>query len=237
MKAIIIAGGRGERLKPLTNQIPKPMIKISGIPILEHIINHLWQNDISSIIISLCFRPQAVISYFGDGSKFRVKINYIIENENTPLGTAGSILNARDLTDGTFIVVYADILRQLNIKDVISQHKKNQAFATLVVYKNIIRNPKSIIELDERKRIIKFIERPKEVIKRGYSWSNGSFYLLEPTIFDYIPPNGPSDFGKDVFPALLADHKKVFAYISDGYFIDIADRNKLNQARITFRRT
>lgn len=235
MKAIIIAGGKGERLKPLTANLPKAMIKVAGKPILEHIIIHFKRHKISEFIISLCFLPDKITSYFGDGSKFGVKINYIFEDEKNPLGTAGAILKAKKFVRDAFIVAYADILRKLDIAKMIKSHKDKKAFATILAYHNKKADPKSIIRFDNNKKIFQFIERPKPGdVGREKIWSNASLYIFEPEIFDYIPAGLNSDFAKDIFPKVIKKGKNIFAFKADGYFVDIGSPEKLAYARKTY---
>lgn len=232
MKAVIVAGGRGERLNPITNTIPKPMVEINGQPILLHIINHLKENGIKEFIISLCFLPEVITNFFGDGSKFGINIKYTYEDPKKPLGTAGAITLAKSFIDKTFIVTYADILRELDIKEMINLHKSNKAIATLNVYKRLSVEAKSQI-LIKNNKIIKFIERPKLPITKKFLWSNGSFYIFEPEIFKYIPDNQRLDFGFDIFPK-LPETKKIYAYKTQGYFLDIGNLEKLEFARLSF---
>lgn len=265
MKAIITAGGKGERLKPLTDNLPKPMIEVAGKPIIEHIINLFNKNGISDFIITLCFLPEKITDYFGNGRRFGVNIEYIYEKEDFPLGTAGNISAAKSFIDSTFIVTYADILRELNISDMIKFHKDKKAFTTLNTYKRFGDSPKSMIAFDKNKKITSFIERPtfprlplKALAKWGHSrdlpaelegggnlykqtnndfvWSNGSFYIFEQDIFNFIPANTFTDFGRDVFPKLLQLGKSLYAYPSDGLFIDIGNMEKLELARKKFAR-
>jgi len=242
MKAIIVAGGKGQRLRPLTNNLPKPMIEVSGKPILWHTINLLKRHGITDLIISLCYMPEKITNYFGNGKKFGVSIKYIYENENTPLGTAGNIAEARKFISSPFIVTYADIIRELNITDMIGFHSDKKALATLHIYKRFGQNPKSAIVFNKNKKIINFIERPStprhsreggnpDIQKIDFVWSNASFYIFEPGIFDFIPANTASDFGLDIFPKLLLNNKKMYAYLSSGFFIDIGDLQKLELAK------
>lgn len=232
MKAIIIAGGRGERLKPITNKIPKPMIEVNGKPILFHIINLFKAQGITDFIIALCFLPKVITDYFGDGSKFGVRIKYTYESPSKPLGTAGAVSFAKDLINDTFIVTYGDILRDLDIKKIIKFHKKNKAFATINTYKRESKNTKSLVVADKNNRIIKFIERPKkDILKNKYIWSNSSFYIFEPEIFLSIPENKQVDFGKDIFPKLVKSDKRIYAFPTESFFIDIGNLEKLELAR------
>lgn len=232
MKAIILAGGKGTRLKPLTNTIPKPMVRIHGKPILEHIINHFKTYDINTFIVSLCYLPQIITEYFGDGSKFGVQIHYTLEKQSFPLGTAGAVRPAKDFIHDRFIVTYGDILRTLNIRHMIEEHEKKQAFATLNVYKRYGPCPKSQILFSKSGKITKFIERPTvQMGRRDFVWSNGSFYIFEPEIFQFIPHNRPSDFGRDIIPDIISEKKLLFVYPTDGYLIDIGNHRKLSEAR------
>lgn len=236
MKAIIVAGGAGERLKPITNYMPKPMVEVNGQPILLHIINLFKKNGITDFIIALCHLPKLITDFFGDGKKFGVDITYTYEDSRSPLGTAGAISLAKELADDTFIVTYGDILRDLDIKKMINIHKKNNSFATINIYKRESLDAKSMVLIDKNKKVLKFIERPKhDDIKHGYIWANGSFYIFEPQIFEWIPENRKSDFGSDVFPKLIKIKKNIYGFPSRGYFVDIGNLEKLEFARRTFK--
>ncbi len=237
MKAVILAGGKGKRLRPLTNKVPKPMIIVGGKPILLHIIELLKKNGISEYILALCYLPNAIIDFFGDGAKYRVNIKYTFEDPNNPMGTAGAILASENFIDETFIVTYGDILRDLDVVDMVSFHNKNKSFATLNVYKRESKGAKSKILIEDKKRITQFIERPTDSnLKDNYVWVNGSFYILEPEIFEYIPKKQQSDFGRDVFPLSLSKGKRLFAYPSNNYFLDIGDIKKLGLAKKKFNK-
>lgn len=232
MKAIILAGGRGERLRPLTDRTPKPMIIVAGKPILFHIIELFKKHHIFNFIFTLCYLPEVIIDYFGDGNKFGVSIKYTFDDSKKPLGTAGSVSLSKKDIDETFIVTSGDILRKLDIEAMINFHLQNKALATLNVYKRYGADPKSMIVFDKKQIIKKFIERPDlQHLTIDFVWANGSFYIFEPEIFDYIPSNKPSDFGKDIFPELLTRKKNLFAYPTDDYFVDIGTLEKLKRAR------
>lgn len=232
MKAIIVAGGRGERLRPLTNSIPKPMISIGGKPILEHSILHLKEYGVTEFILALCYLPHKIIDYFGDGTKLGITIQYIYEDKNNPMGTAGAVLTARSFIHKTCIITYADILRDLDVGAMIREHKQNRALATLHVYKRYGHDPKSMVLFNSKNRITKFIERPQpDQLTEGYVWANGSFYIAEPDIFNWIAHDQPSDFGKNIFPLLLSQKKPLYAFPSNRYFVDIGNMEKLTWAR------
>lgn len=237
MRAIIVAGGRGDRLQPITDNIPKPMIEVAGKPILFHIIELFKKYGITEFIITLCYLPESITSYFGNGEKFGVKIDYVFEDLNSPLGTAGAIKSAKKFINETFIVTYADILRELDIKKMLGFHEKKQAFATLNIYKREARGTKSMIIIDKDSQVIRFVERPLlNPVSDDFIWANGSFYIFEPKIFDLIPENQKSDFGSDIFPKLLEIKKTIYGYPTIGYFIDIGNIEKLELARKTFKK-
>src|SRR3989339_1281684 len=186
MQAIIVAGGRGERLRPITDHIPKPMVKVRGKPLLEHTIELFKANGIEEFILALCYLPEVIVDYFGDGRKFGVKIEYTYESPDKPLGDAGAITLARKIIRDTFLVTFADILRELNIKDMVGEHRRRGAFATLNVYRHY-NDPKSMVIFDDQKRVSNFVERPgRSMLPEGYVWSNGSLFVLEPEIYDFI---------------------------------------------------
>lgn len=236
MKAIILAGGKGERLRPLTQKIPKPMVKVSGKPLLQHTIELLKSYGINEFIIALCYKPEVITNYFGDGKKFGVEIEYTYEEQDNPQGTAGAIVKARPDIDSTFIVTSGDILRRLDIIEMLKQHKKNNAFSTINIYQRSSVDVKSIVDFDKDNLLLGFIERPTiDSTISPYVWSNGSFYIFEKDIFDFIPQNIPSDFGRDIFPKIISAGKKVYGYKTSGYFIDVADIKRLKNARSTFK--
>lgn len=236
MKTIIVAGGKGERLRPMTNSIPKPMVKVGGKPILEHIINLFIANGINEFILALCYLPEVIVDYFGDGSRLGVKINYTFEDPSKPLGDAGAINLSKDLIKDTFIVTFADILRRLDLRAMIKFHMENKALATLNVYRHF-KDPKSMIIFDEKTKVIKkFVERPQSSEITGeFVWSNGSLFVLEPEVFEYIPDNTKIGFGKDIFPKLISQKNKLLAFPSEDYFLDIGAPKFLEEAERTFK--
>ncbi len=235
MQAIIVAGGRGVRLRPITDHIPKPMVEVAGKPILEHTINLLKNNGVTDLILALCYLPEVIVNYFGDGKKFGVNIHYTYEDSNCPLGTAGAIRASREYINDDFIVTYADILRKLNINDMIKQHKTINPIATINAYKRYGKDAKSMIIFDSKNMVTSFKERPKvEDIVGDFVWSNGSFYIFNKNIFDYFGSSNPVDFGKDIFSKIIDSGQNIRVYKTDDYFIDIGNLEKLEKAKATF---
>lgn len=229
IKAVILAGGKGERLAPLTHTIPKPMVLINKRPLLEYLLLHLKNYSITDITISLCYLPEKIIEYFGNGKKLGINITYSFENPNFPLGTAGAIRQLSAKIKNTFCVIYGDSLRELNVDHLISHHKKKKGIATICVYNNHNPDPKSVITINSKHKVISFVERPKEKLMPPI-WSNSGFYVFEPTIFKYIPKNIRSDFGRDIFPVLSEAKENIFAYKDSKYFLDVGNLEKVKRA-------
>jgi mannose-1-phosphate guanylyltransferase/phosphomannomutase len=220
MKGLIIAGGEGTRLRPLTCGKPKPMVDIMGRPVMEYIIELMKNAGIIDIAVTLMYMPQAISEYFGDGSKFGVSLTYFIEE--TPLGTAGSVKNAQEFLDDTFIIISGDCLTDINIMDMVNFHHEKNAEATIVL-KNV-ENPLEygIVVTNDNGRIIRFLEKP--------SWSevfsdtaNTGIYILNPSVLDLIPQHEQYDFSKDLFPKMLSNDNKMFGCVASGYWCDIGD--------------
>ncbi|MDP4179184.1 MAG: sugar phosphate nucleotidyltransferase, partial [Bacillota bacterium] len=220
MKAIIMAGGEGTRLRPLTCNIPKPMIPIMGKPVMEYIIELLKKNNITDIGVTLQYLPDEIINYFGDGKDWGVNIRYFIEN--TPLGTAGSVKNAEKFLDDTFIVISGDSLTDINLSKAIEYHNKKEALATLVIKEVDVPLDYGVVITDKNGAIQGFLEKP--------SWSevfsdkvNTGIYILEPEVFTYYEKNQKIDFSNDLFPILLSNKKPLYGYVSQGYWCDIGN--------------
>lgn len=234
-KVLIVAGGKGERLRPITNTIAKPMVQVGGKPVLEHNLDLFKKYGFQDFIFALCYLPETIENYFGNGEKFGVKIEYTYENPDKPLGNAGALTLSKDKLNDTFIVTSGDVLRNLDVTTVLKKHKDSKSIVSLVLYKNFKEHPTSMVAFDEKNSVTKFIERPsKEDVKGKFVWTNASFYLLEPKIFDYIGDSEFSDFGYHIFPKLLEAHEKVCAIPKDHYLIDVGTEEKLEQANQDF---
>lgn len=236
-KVLIVAGGKGERLRPITNTIAKPMVKVGDKPVLEHNLNLFKKYGFKDFIFALCYLPETIENYFGSGEKFGVEIEYTYETPDQPLGTAGAITLAKDKINSTFIVTYGDSLRVVDVRKMWKFHKQKKSFATICTYKRFGENPKSMINFDPEGKILEFKERPSvEEINGDFVWANAALYIFEPEIYHYIQEGAAVDFGKDVFPKLLEDGKKVFSFPMEGYFIDIGNKEKLDKANEDFRK-
>lgn len=220
MKAIIMAGGEGVRLRPLTCSVPKPMVPILNKPVMEHIINLLKKNGITDIGSTLYYLPDAITEYFNDGSNLGVNLKYYIEE--TPLGTGGSVASCKDFMDDTLVVISGDALTNADISDALAFHKSRGSKVTIILSKRKIPLEYGIVITGSDGRITRFLEKP--------SWSevfsdyvNTGIYIIEPDIFKYYTESPCFDFSKDLFPLLLKMGIPMYGYITDRYWNDIGD--------------
>ena len=218
MKAVIMAGGEGTRLRPQTSNLPKPMLPLVGRPMMEHIISLLRRHGITDIVVTVAFMPNAIRSYFGNGSELGVRMVYA--TEETPLGTAGSVRNARDELTERFLVISGDVLTDINLTSLIEFHEKNdRAGHAGAVHGG---EPARVRHRDHREdgSIERFLEKPGW----GQVFSdtiNTGIYVLEPEIFDVIPEGHAVDFSSEVFPTVLEAGGPLFGYVADGYWEDV----------------
>lgn len=218
MKAVIMAGGEGTRLRPLTSNLPKPMMPLANRPMMEHIVNLLKDHGFDEIVVTVAFLPQAIRTYFGDGSEFGVRMVYA--TEETPLGTAGSIRNAMSELDDTFLVISGDVLTDIDLSSIVSFHKERGALATIGL--KAVENPLEfgIVITHEDGSIERFLEKPTwgEVFSDTV---NTGIFVLEPSIFDWIEPGVAVDFSSEVFPKLLDAGEPIYGAVADGYWEDV----------------
>jgi len=209
MKGMILAAGEGRRLRPLTESVPKPMLRVGSGPILEHNVRLLARNGIDDIVINLHHCPEAVTSHFGNGAPWGVRIVY--SHEPRLLGTAGAIRKVAERFDSTFVVLYGDNLFSLDLGSVLEFHRRARSDATVVVYRREDVSASGIVELDAEDRVIRFLEKPgkEEVFSH---WVNAGLLVLEPSVIEEIPKGEPSDFGRDVLPRLVERRKPVYGY-------------------------
>lgn len=228
MKAVIMAGGKGTRLRPLTCNTPKPMVPLLDQPCMEYTIQLLKKHHITDIAVTLQFMPEVIRQYFGDGSEWGVKLHYFEEDE--PLGTAGSVKNAEDFLDDTFIVISGDALTDFNLERAVAFHEAKQAVGTILLTR--VESPLEfgVVMTDEHDRIIRFLEKPSwgEVFSDTV---NTGIYILEPKIFKYIKKDREFDFSKDLFPALMANKQLLSGYVAEGYWSDIGNLTQYRQTQ------
>jgi mannose-1-phosphate guanylyltransferase / phosphomannomutase len=227
MKAVVMAGGEGTRLRPLTSNQPKPMVPIVGKPCMEHILELLKRNGFDDVIVTLAFMPQAIRSYFGDGESLGLSIEYSVEE--SPLGTAGSVRLASGKLDDTVLVISGDALCDIDLAALLAFHRDKQAAVTIGL--KSVENPLEfgIVVTDEDGRIERFLEKP--------SWGqvfsdtiNTGIYVLEPEVLRHVPSDRPYDFSKELFPLLLEMGRPLYGKVCDGYWQDIGNLDQYRQA-------
>jgi mannose-1-phosphate guanylyltransferase/phosphomannomutase len=229
MRAVLMAGGSGTRLRPLTCDLPKPMVPILNRPIAEHIINLLKRHQITEVVATLHYLPDVMRDYFQDGSDFGVQMTYAVE-EDQPLGTAGCVKNIAELLDDTFLVISGDSITDFDLSAAIEFHKSNKSKATLVLTR--VPNPIDfgVVITDEQSRIRRFLEKPSTSEIFSDTVNTGT-YILEPSVLDYLPVNEECDFSKDLFPLLLKKDEPMYGYIAEGYWCDVGHLDAYREAQ------
>ena len=214
MKAVILAGGFGTRLRPITYSCPKPMLPVGGRPFLEYLMNFLKTYGITDVILCLHYLAERVSEYFGDGTNFGLRIKYSVEKE--PLGTAGAIKNVEDFLDESFLVLNGDTYMDLNLQEMLSFHRNKKALGTIALVK--VKDPLryGVVNVSEDRRITSFSE--KAYANEGYV--NAGVYIFEKRILDYIPNHVKVSLEREILSKLLND-ERLYGFLSEGYFIDI----------------
>lgn len=227
MKAVIMAGGFGTRIQPLTSSMPKPMIPLFNRPIMLHIVELLKKHDITDLVMLLYHQPEIIKKFFRDGADLGVKITYVTPIED--MGTAGAVKAAEKYLDERFLVISGDLLTDFNLKKVIDFHNDNKAMATITL--TSVKDPLQfgVVITDKEKRITQFLEKPGwgEVISDTI---NTGIYVLEPEIFKYIPEGENFDFSQDLFPTMLKNRDRLFGFSSKGYWRDIGNTDSYREA-------
>jgi mannose-1-phosphate guanylyltransferase/phosphomannomutase len=216
--AVVMAGGEGTRLRPLTSNQPKPMVPLCNKPCMEYIVELLKRHQINDIVVTLAFLPKLIRGYFDDGSGLGVRMTYSIEE--APMGTAGSIKLAEDSLTDTFIVISGDALTDFDLTNLVRFHKKKGALVTIALKR--VPNPLEfgVVVIDEEGTIQRFLEKPTW----GQVFSdtvNTGVYVLEPEIFEHMPKGEPYDFSQDLFPKLLSLGAPLYGCVAEGYWQDI----------------
>ncbi|HEY9059272.1 MULTISPECIES: sugar phosphate nucleotidyltransferase [Oscillospiraceae] len=227
MKALFLAGGLGTRLKPITDDLPKPMVPIMGKPLLERNIENLKKHGVDEIVLSTCYKPHKIEKYFEDGRKLGVKISYI--SEDVPLGTAGAIKNAQRFFNDTFLVFNADILSDIDISEMIRFHKEKGALATIAVTQ--VDNPSAygVIEHDKNGFVTAFKEKPQPH-ESSSNLINAGVYIFEPQLLDEIPSGRAVSIERETYPLLLQKGFKIAVYNRCSYWLDLGTPEKYLKA-------
>ncbi len=230
MKAVVMAGGEGTRLRPLTCNRPKPMVPVVNKPIIQHIFELLKRHGITDIAVALYYLADEIESFFGDGAEMGLHLSYSVED--VPLGTAGSVKKAAEVFGRErVLVISGDALTDIDLEEALRFHEAKSAVATIVTTR--VDNPLEygIVVTDDEGRIRRFLEKPSwgEVFSDTV---NTGIYILEPEVLDYTDPGKQTDFSQDVFPALLRDGKRLCAHVASGYWCDVGNIQQYRHAQV-----
>jgi len=228
MKAIIIAGGLGTRLRPITYNVPKPIVPLANKPFVIHQIELLKRFGINEVILNLHYLSDNIKSIFDDGKRLGVKVDYSIEK--TPLGTAGAVKNAEEFFDeGPMIVFNGDILTDMNLEKAIAFHKKKNAKVTLTLTEVEDPTPYGLVITDKDGRVLEFREKPAWEQVTAHT-INAGIYIVDPSIFKNVPKGKEFSFERQLYPMLLEQGERIYGYVTDAYWMDIGNPEKYLQA-------
>ncbi|WP_029391826.1 mannose-1-phosphate guanyltransferase [Streptomyces xiaopingdaonensis] len=229
MKAVVMAGGEGTRLRPMTASMPKPLLPVANRPIMEHVLRLLKRHGLNETVVTVQFLASLVRNYFGDGEELDMELTYA--NEEKPLGTAGSVKNAEEaLRDDSFLVISGDALTDFDLTDLIRFHKEQGAMVTVCLTR--VPNPLEfgITILDDEGKVERFLEKPTW----GQVFSdtvNTGIYVMEPEVFDYVESDVSVDWSGDVFPRMLKEGKPIYGYVAEGYWEDVGTHESYVKAQ------
>ena len=226
MKSIILVGGKGTRLRPLTYSVVKSMVPVVNRPFLEHVIRRLAQHGVEEIVLAMGYKPDSILEYFKNGSGAGVKLAYNLEE--VPLGTAGAVKHADRYINGTFFVLNGDVFSDIDYTDMLNFHRRNNAIATIALTRVDDPTKFGVVETSKGDRVNRFIEKPRAEEVTSH-WINAGVYILEPSVLGCIPKDTFYMFEQGVFPQLLEKREPVYAYKSDAYWIDMGTPSKYQQ--------
>ncbi|NJO47994.1 MAG: mannose-1-phosphate guanylyltransferase [Oscillatoriales cyanobacterium RM2_1_1] len=229
MRAVLMAGGSGTRLRPLTCDLPKPMVPFLNCPISEHILNLLRRHQIQEVIATLHYLPDVMRDYFRDGSDFGIQMTYAVE-EDQPLGTAGCVKNIEELLDRTFVVISGDCITDFDLSAAVEFHQRQGSKATLIL--THVPNPLEfgVVITDQNHRIQRFLEKPSTSEVFSDTVNTGT-YILEPEVLAHLPAQRESDFSKDLFPLLLEKGIPMYGFVAEGYWCDVGHLDAYREAQ------
>lgn len=219
MKAVIMAGGEGKRLKTITGELPKPMVPLLGRPMMEHILKLLKKHDITDVCAAVKYRAEDIISRFGDGSELGIKLQYRVEAES--LGTAGGVKNCADFYGSEdFLVISGDAACDFDLSALIRAHRESSAAVTLALYKHPEPLSYGLTVTDDSGRVRAFIEKP-DWHRVVTDLVNTGIYIVSPRAMVLVPEGSPFDFAKDLFPRLLQQGDTIMGLAMEGYWCDV----------------
>ena len=220
MQAVILAGGKGSRLHPLTADIPKPMAPIFNRPAMEHLVELLVRHDIRDIILTVSHLATTILDHFGDGTRWGANIRY--SAEDTPKGTAGAVKDLQPVLSDTFLVLSGDAVTDFDLTEAVDYHKRKSALATLVLYE--VEDPIEfgVVATEDDGRVTRFFEKPRADEVFSHTINTG-IYVLEPEALSSVPYDIPYDFGRELFPRLLRNMEPIYGCKLPGYWCDIGN--------------
>jgi NDP-sugar pyrophosphorylase family protein len=227
MKAAILAGGLGTRLRKVISDRPKPMALIEGRPFLEHLLRWIRQYEIDEVVLCVGYQWEVIRDYFRDGSKIGIQITYSVES--APLGTWGALKNAGKYFESTFIALNGDSYFKTDLQAIVNFHKERNARATLALTRATQTKSYGSVELGEDGRIKSFLEKKDVVSDEG--WINAGIYVFEPEIFSFETKKQPASLEYDIFPSMALHRSMIFGYPAEGYFIDIGTPERYYKAQ------
>ena len=229
MRAVVMAGGEGSRLRPLTLERPKPMLPVVNRPVLGHILYLLKQHGIVDVVITLQYLAAQIQDYFGDGKALGMNIEYVIEE--SPLGTAGSVKNAQQYLadDEPFLVISGDALTDFDLTALVAYHQERRALLTLALYHVPDPLEYGVINVHEDGRVAQFLEKPRWGAVTSDTVNTG-IYVVQPEVLRRIPTDREVDWSQHIFPQMLAGGEPLYGYIADGYWCDIGTLNEYRRA-------
>jgi mannose-1-phosphate guanylyltransferase len=226
MKGVILVGGEGTRMRPLTLNTPKAMLPVLNKPFLEHMIGNLKVHGIDDIVLSSCYLPDRIQDYFGQGHEFGVNLNYVVEE--SPLGTAGGVKNAERFLDDVFFVFNGDIFTDIDLSQMLLQHRERKAKASIALTPVDDPSRYGVVETDSQGMVKRFVEKPKRE-EATSNMINAGIYILEPEVMEHVPPETRFMFEHHLFPHLLDINTPIMAYPSNDYWIDMGTPDKYLQ--------
>jgi NDP-sugar pyrophosphorylase family protein len=227
MQALILAGGKGTRLRPLTIHTPKPVVPIVNKPFLNYQIDLLKRAGVKDITLSLSYQPGKIEEIFADGSDYGVRIHYAVEA--SPLGTGGAYKNAEKYLTETAIVFNGDVLTDMDLARIVAYHKERKAAATIVLVPVENVSAYGVVETDSEGRVQRFVEKPKPG-ETSSNTINAGCYVLEPHLLDYVPAGETYSFEYQIFPAILKANEPFYSYVWHDYWLDIGKPQSYLQA-------
>ena len=232
MKAIINCGGLGTRLPEISKTIPKPMVEIHGKPVLFWLIQNLKKYEINDIYITLHYLPERIIEYFGDGNKFGVTIQYSYEKK--PMGTGGALISIVNNFTDDILILYGDVICDVNFEKLLTFHKKNNALISIVIHQSPHLEDSDLVECNNSYKLTKIFKKPHRYIPEN-PHNLAAIYLFNPKVVPFLSLTPPFDISHDLLPHVLKKGGNVFCYNTQEFIMDIGTPERLQKAKKLFK--